>query len=208
MKNVLIRRCKKYLLRTLHEVSGTAAIEFAYIAPLLMLMTFGTFEMTRALVAHKRFQRAAAMVGDLVAREEQLGATPSEAVSALDGVMRSAQSIMTPYSMTPLRVAITQLRASSSDATVTKVEWAYPYNSAPTTACGQTKAMPATGMVTAGNAAIIVEATYQYTPLLNNIIPGLITTMNWSDTMAYVPRWGSVFYGQATQNTKCPAGTG
>jgi Flp pilus assembly protein TadG len=188
----------------LADGSGIAAVEFAYIAPLLMLMTFGTFEISRALIVHKRFQRATAMVGDLVSREEQLGATYPEAKAALDGIMLSAQHVMEPYTSTPLRMAITQLRASSSDAKKTNVEWSYSYNGMPVTNCPLAKNMPAWDMITKGNAAIVVEAQYQYTPLLTNIIPNLIKQMNWSDTMAFSPRYGSVFYGQATQNTVCP----
>jgi Flp pilus assembly protein TadG len=188
----------------LADASGIAAVEFAYIAPLLMLMTFGTFEISRALIVHKRFQRATAMVGDLVSREEQLGATYPEAKAALDGIMLSAQHVMEPYTSTPLRMAITQLRASSSDAKKTNVEWSYSYNGMPVTNCPLAKNMPAWDMITKGNAAIVVEAQYQYTPLLTNIIPNLIKQMNWSDTMAFSPRYGSVFYGQATQNTVCP----
>jgi hypothetical protein len=74
----------------------------------------------------------------------------------------------------------------------------------PVTNCPLAKNMPAWDMITKGNAAIVVEAQYQYTPLLTNIIPNLIKQMNWSDTMAFSPRYGSVFYGQATQNTVCP----
>lgn len=96
---------------------------------------------------------------------------------------------------------MTQLRASSSDPTVTTVEWSYPYNGMAVPSCGVKKSMPASNMVTAGDAAILVEAKYAYTPLLLNIIPGLVKAMSWSATMTYVPRYGSVFYGQATQNT-------
>ncbi|HXE01093.1 MAG TPA: TadE/TadG family type IV pilus assembly protein [Hyphomicrobium sp.] len=204
MHQLSILLAKARIRGFLADGSGIAAVEFAYIAPLLMLMTFGTFEISRALIVHKRFQRATAMVGDLVSREEQLGATYPEAKAALDGIMLSAQHVMEPYTSTPLRMAITQLRASSSDAKKTNVEWSYSYNGMPVTNCPLAKNMPAWDMITKGNAAIVVEAQYQYTPLLTNIIPNLIKQMNWSDTMAFSPRYGSVFYGQATQNTVCP----
>jgi Flp pilus assembly protein TadG len=204
MHQLSILLAKARIRGFLADASGIAAVEFAYIAPLLMLMTFGTFEISRALIVHKRFQRATAMVGDLVSREEQLGATYPEAKAALDGIMLSAQHVMEPYTSTPLRMAITQLRASSSDAKKTNVEWSYSYNGMPVTNCPLAKNMPAWDMITKGNAAIVVEAQYQYTPLLTNIIPNLIKQMNWSDTMAFSPRYGSVFYGQATQNTVCP----
>lgn len=92
---------RRHLQSFLDNRNGVAAIEFAFLCPILMLMTFGTFEMTRAVVVHKRFQRATAMVGDLVAREQQLGTTPSNAPDAFDGIMRSIGQVMAPYSVSP-----------------------------------------------------------------------------------------------------------
>ena len=46
--------------------AGVAAVEFAYLLPLLIMMTYGVIEASRAVMMHKRFQRSVAMVGDLV----------------------------------------------------------------------------------------------------------------------------------------------
>jgi len=92
--------------------SGVAAIEFAMLAPLLMLMTWGTLEIARGVMTHKRFQRVVAMVGDLVAREKQLGTTSTEAKAELAGIMESAKNVMLPFSTTPLKVAILSVRSS------------------------------------------------------------------------------------------------
>lgn len=201
---VVLKALNLRIKRFARQRSGIAAVEFAYLAPLLMLMTFGTFEIARALLVHKRFQRATSMVGDLVAREEQLGTSTATAKAALDGIMRSAENTLWPYSSTPLQVGILQLRASSLDATITTVEWSYSYHNKTVAICPTIKAMPATNMITAGNAAIVVESTYQYTPLLTNIIPGVVKAMSWTDTMTFAPRYGSVFYGQSSKNLICP----
>jgi Flp pilus assembly protein TadG len=199
----------KAQIRTfLSNTSGVAAVEFALLAPLLMLMTFGTFEISRALIAHKRFQRATAMIGDLVAREKQIGATATDASDTLDGMLVSAEHVMKPFSSSPLQMAITQLRASSTNADQTKVEWAWSYHAMEISDCGDAKSMPDKNMVSKGDAALVIEAKYTYQPLLAQIIPGLSATMTWSDTMTYSPRWGAVFYGQDTLNTKCPPGSG
>lgn len=208
LRSFLRRRINACIGAFTADTSAVAAVEFALIAPLLMLMTFGTFEVARALVAHKRFQRATAMVGDLVSREKQIGSSVSEAQKALAGMLVSAEHAMTPFSASPLQVGITQLRASTTDANVTKVEWSWSYNSMSVKNCGDAKSMPDKNMISKGDAAIVVEAKYSYDPLLANIVPGLAKKMEWFDTMTFAPRWGAVFFGQEKLNTKCPVGTG
>lgn len=190
------------------NTSAAAAVEFAFLAPVLMLMTFGTVEISRALMANKRFQRATAMIGDLVAREKQIGSSPTDAAAALTGMLVSAEHVMQPFTSSPLQIAVTQLRASSTDAQKTKVEWSWSYHAMPISSCGDDKSMPDKDMISKGDAAIIIEAQYTYTPLLSNILPGITKTMTWSDTMTFSPRWGSVFFGQEKLNTKCPPGSG
>ena len=190
-----------HLRRFRASTAGVAAIEFAYILPLLVLMTVGVFEVSRGVLAHKRFQRATAMVGDLVAREQQLGTTKATAKTALDGIMRAAEHAMRPYNTTTLQIGISAIRASPTDATDTRVEWSYPYRNYPVTACSSPKAMPAAGMITKGNAAIVVEAQYKYKPFTANLIPGFGTVLTWRDTITHAPRNGTVVYGCAAQCT-------
>jgi Flp pilus assembly protein TadG len=191
----------------LRDRSGIAAVEFALLAPVLMLMTFGTFEITRALIVHKRFQKATAMIGDLVAREQQLGANSTDAKNQLDAMMIAAVQAMAPYSSSPLQMGIYQFRANSTDATKTRIEWAYAYNYMIIQPCSLTytsnKLVPA-NLISKGDAAIIVDAKYQFSPLLKNLLPDVIKNMTWSNTATFSPRYGSVFYGQATQNSVCP----
>ncbi len=187
------------------NVSGVVAIEFALIAPLLMLMTFGTFEISRALLVHKRFQKSAAIIGDLVARQKQLGESYTDAAAQLALMLKATEHAMVPYSATPLQIGVYQFRAKSTDATQTRVEWSYAYHNMTVQSCSltyTTNNLVPPNLLSQGDAAIIIDAKYQYTPLLKNIIPGL--NMTWSETMTFSPRWGSVFYGQATQNTTCP----
>lgn len=185
----------KALIRAfLANRSGVAAVEFGLLAPLLLVMTFGTFELSRALIMHKRFQRATSMVGDLVTREKQLwpetktsGVTTADAKATLAGIMQSIAHAMEPYSTTPLQLRVYQVWASLTDGTKTKVEWSYQYPSGTTVGCGDAKTV-ATGVLTGNGRAIFVDATYQYTPLLSNLLPGVVGPMRWSTTIVMTPR--------------------
>ena len=195
----------KALRRFSGDRSGVAAVEFAFIAPLLMLMTFGTFEITRALIMHQRFQKATALIGDLVAREQQLGANPGAAYTQLFNMMKAPIMAIAPYSSEPLQLAIYQFRASSTNPALTRIEWSFGHNMAPdscTTDYRSNSKVPA-NLLSKGDAAIIIDAKYQYTPLLANLLPKVIKTMTWTDRMTFAPRYGSVFYGQNTQNSSC-----
>jgi Flp pilus assembly protein TadG len=177
------------------DASGVAAVEFALLAPLLMLMTFGTVEITRAVIVHKRFQRAASMVGDLVTRESQLwsadeadaSVTTADAKATLAGIMGSITHVMTPYSSSSLTVRVYQVWASLSDPTQTKIEWSYQYPTGGTTGCGDLKTVDQ-GVLVGNGRAVFVEATYSYTPILSNLLPNVIQQMSWSDTMIMMPR--------------------
>lgn len=193
--------------RFMTATAGVAAIEFAYLAPLLMIMAFGTFETARAVLMHRRFQRVTAMVGYLVARETQLGTNQTEATAELNGIMRSAEHVMKPYSTGPLKVGIMSIRASAANANVTTVEWSYSYQGKAVPNCPAPKAMPAAGMLEKGNAAIMVEAQYVYTPIIANIatiVPGLQNTMTWNDTIAHAPRNNCIDYAGMNCSAGCP----
>lgn len=173
---------------------GVAAVEFAYIAPLLILALFGTVEVSRAVMMHKRFQRVSAMIGDLVSREQQIGAGGGQAAAVLNGMMASAQQVMYPFSATSLAIEVNSVRAkfdAAPTSTDTRSEWTYKSTTGAAASTCSTKQMPASGMLTAGNTAIVVDATYTYAPLLSKLIPGFKTAMTWTDTITHSPRRAS-----------------
>jgi Flp pilus assembly protein TadG len=195
-----------HALRSFAEsTAGVAAVEFAYMVPLLVLATFGTLEVARGVLMHKRFQRATSMVGDLIAREKALGTDISSAQAEIDGIMKSAEHAMKPFSAATLKMGVMSIRAKSTDPNNTKVEWVHAYNGFPVPAKCSNKSMPSTGMLTAGNAAIVVESKYTFKPLLANLIPGFTTAMNWTDTITHSPRNNCVNYAGDNCSLACPS---
>lgn len=189
---------KNFARRFTENTAGVAAIEFALIAPIMILMAIGTFEIGRAVIVHKRLQRATDMVADLVSREQTLGDTSGAVVANLDGIMRAAENALYPYDTTKLRMSILSVRANipaNPQATpTTSIEWSYGYKGSPHQQCPAPKSLPQAGMVVAGNAVIMVESEYDYSPLLNyggtikNTFNGTILQQTFKDTMVYAPR--------------------
>ena len=187
------------------DIKGVAAVEFAYIAPLLILALFGTVEVSRGVMMHKRFQRVSAMIGDLISREQTVGLAAGEAAAVLNGMMLSAQQVMAPFSTDTIILTVNSLRANMNDATRTKSEWTYNFPQKTTTSTCTEKAMPSSGMLTAGTTAIVVEAKYTYKPLLAKLVPGFDTEIEWNDTISHSPRKAScVGYEGQNCGMLCP----
>jgi len=72
---------------------GTGAVEFAIIAPLLIMAYIGSFEISVGLSVARKTGRAASTVADVLAQQGEVSTT------YLDGMKDVAASIMTPFGL-------------------------------------------------------------------------------------------------------------
>jgi len=175
------------------DVSGAAAVEFAFLAPLLLLMLLATIEIGRAINVDREFTSATSTAGDLVAREEYLGTSTSAATANLDGMMLSIQHIMQPYDSSSLKLGVYSVRASTTDASDTRVEWAYPFNGMSVPAKCQKYTLPA-NLVGKGESVIVVDSSFVFKPLFGDYVPGITGNMTWTDKSYHTPRNSCVDY--------------
>lgn len=186
VKTGVMRQLRRFAI----DGRGVAAVEFAYIAPLLIVALFGTIEVSRAVMMHKRFQRVSAMIGDLVSREQSIGAGAGQAAAVLNGMMLSANQVMFPFSAASLKIEVNSVRAKSTDANQTRSEWTYKSDTKSASSTCASKTIP-TGLLSAGNTAIVIDASYTYTPMVSRLIPGFKSAMTWTDTITHSPRRAS-----------------
>ena len=187
-------RCGRHaLMRVWRCNDGMAATEFAFLAPVLVLMYLGTVEVSRAIDIDRQFTSAAAMTSDLVAREEELGDTKAEADATLAGIVQSIEHVMHPYDPDTLKLSIFSVKASTTDATDTKVEWSYSHNGYSAPAKCDSYAL-APGVVAEGESVIVVEGSYTFDPLFTDIVPGMSGQITWNDKSIHSPRNSCVDY--------------
>jgi Flp pilus assembly protein TadG len=186
-------RARSALRRLWDNSQGVAAIEFAYLAPVLTLMLLATIEVGRAINVDRHFTMATATMGDLVAREEYLGDSSSDATANLKSMMDAIEHIMEPYDASTLKLGVFSVRASSTNASDTKVEWQYSHNGMSVPAKCQAYALPA-GIVDKGGSVIVVESSYNYKPLFADIVPGTSGNITWTDRSYHSPRNSCVDY--------------
>jgi len=141
------------LKRFLRDTAGLAAIEFAFIGPVLITMYFGVAELTQALLAQRRTAHAASTMGDLVAQ-----GTSIQAANFTD-LWTVGQTILSPFSTTSLKMRVTSVTADATGKTT--VAWSEGSGLTPYTKAA-TITVPST-VVSANSSVIMSEVQYSYT---------------------------------------------
>lgn len=183
--------------RLRRNVEGIAAVEFGLIAPVMLIMLIGTIEISRAISIDRRFGLATAMVGDLVAREEDMTA------DNLNAIYDIVDHVLSPYDSSKIKIAVIPVKAASDDENNTRV-YAGTQNrpslngmSAPSTCSGYSLT---NGLVDKGESVIVVESSYDFTPIIVN---DLIGARTWTDKSVLSPRQSCVDFDDNNCVSNC-----
>ena len=117
MKSVLMRAgaCAKRLLT---DRRGAAALEFAFIAPVLLSLYFVTMEVSQGIETNKKVSRIGSMVADLVTQQQ------GEISRAdLDAIMRIGGAIIQPYNRTQPGIVVTAIKITDEENPKARVAW-------------------------------------------------------------------------------------
>lgn len=97
MFKLLLSFCRR-LGRMAHDQRAVSAIEFAFLAPIMITMYVGAVELGNALTINRRTSAVTATAADLVAQVKTV-ANPD-----LQDIGKAATSVMAPYPTTPLKI--------------------------------------------------------------------------------------------------------
>lgn len=142
------------LMRLVDDARGVAAIEFALIAPVLVLFFYGSFEVSMMLQSDRRVSNTAATMSDLVSRSPTIDATE------VQNVFRSAELTMTPHDTSTIRLRITSVDIDP-DTGLPRVDWSRANANWSPRADGSTLSVPA-GMIPPNGSVILAEVEYDY----------------------------------------------
>ena len=96
---------------------GVAAIEFAFIAPVLLIMYFLTMEVSQAIETSKKVGRIGSMVADLVTQQQAV------TLDDLDAIMKIGESTLQPYNRSAPTIIITGIEVSNDAEANATVAW-------------------------------------------------------------------------------------
>ncbi len=158
---------------------GIAALEFAMIVPILVVMLLGTVELGQALTIDRRIIQAASSSADLVAQAEQIDDT------GLETIMSLMDTIMDPYDTSPLQIDIISVVADADGNTT--VGWSYSKGGGEPYAPGSNYSMSGdlANLISPLTSVIIAEVKYNFVPSVSYFFPN---GFNLSETFYLRPR--------------------
>jgi Flp pilus assembly protein TadG len=96
---------------------GVAAIEFAFIVPVLLIMYFITMEASQAIETSKKVSRIGSMVADLVTQQQAV------VKADLDAMMQIGTSTLQPYNRSLPTIIITGIQITDEASPRVQVAW-------------------------------------------------------------------------------------
>lgn len=173
----------RHLRRFVDDRRGVGAIEFAIVAPLLLMTYIGAFEITVAVTMSRKISRASSTVSDLLTRTETTNKT------TLDSMKDVTKNIVAPFSQDGYTLKITGIAIDSSGKAT--VAWSRDQASAVPYAKGTPVTLP-TEMDAKGTFIVRTEFSVPHTIFL--MAPGLasnINKINLSKTSYFRQRTGT-----------------
>jgi len=150
------------------DAGGVAALEFALILPLLLVMFFGMIDVSMGVGTDRKINMVAQTMADLTSRYASVTTTDFTNFFAI------GDAIMTPYDKTPLVSTISQIYLDPATKTA-KVQWsrgdAAVAKNTVVTVPADLVVKDASGVWAANQYLIQSEVSYQYRPIIGWVVP-------------------------------------
>ena len=153
----------------LNDRSGLAAVEFAMIFPIMVVLYFGVVEFSSAIAVDRKATQVARTLSDLTSQSMSVADTD------IKNFGEAAKAIMTPYPPSPLVSSITEVYIDKVSG-VARVQWSKGLTIGPTGDVsiaaaaphnpGDVVTLPLALVAAKGTFVIWSEVSYKYTPAI------------------------------------------
>ncbi len=147
---------------------GISAIEFSLLMPLMMVMYFGSIEVTDAISADRQVTLVASTVADITTEYTSIAA------SDVTNILAAASAVLSPFPMTNGQVVLSSVVIDANGNAY--VDWSATQNGSQRS--GNVTSMVPTALRVANTSLIWGEATYVYKPSLGYVITGSFNLYN------------------------------
>ncbi len=162
-----LARCRRAFVRLrdiLRDRQGVGGVEFALVAPMLLVLYLMSFELTMGFSVAKKTSMASSAIADIVAREEKV--TKAFLVTMPD----VAKAIFVPYPPNNLLIKVTAIKIDSTKAA--KVAWSWSSTGVVPYAVGTTPPVPADLLVA---DTFLIRSELSVSHELMTYLPGLVS---------------------------------
>jgi Flp pilus assembly protein TadG len=167
--------------RWLRDTRGVAAVEFALVVPMVIIVYAGGFEIAQAATVNRKLTDTTVQLANVTSQYTTV-AHPD-----VNTIFGASSEIMVPYSTGPLTITLSEVQADSSGSTSAKVIWTQSYTNGTPGACatsGPAVTLP-TGLPSPNQYYILVQTTYLYTPTVGSAI---VSNIPMQDQVFMIPR--------------------
>ena len=163
------------------DTRGVAAIEFCMLVPLMLMIFFGTIQVSTGVAVDRKVSLTARTLSDLISQASSVTSTD------FNNAFATSLAMLSPYSATPLQSKISQIYIDPTTL-VGKVVWSQASNTS-AHAYKDVVSVPAALQV-GGTYLILSEVSYNFQPIasFDSTAHYVSTTFPLSDKMFTRPR--------------------
>ncbi len=172
----IVRPVRRRLLKLLRNTRGMAAVEFALIFPVMIIIYFGAVEIGQVLTLNRKLTNIASATADLVTQETAIDD------DMMTDIFTAASSMIVPYEAAPTQIVVSSVVSDPGDGSIS-VDWSDAHNGSARSP-GSAVTIP-NGLLSPGESLILTEVSYSYDSILNHFIQDGYTL---TDTFYLRPR--------------------
>jgi Flp pilus assembly protein TadG len=151
-------------LRFAADRRGSSAVEFALLLPLMLIIYFGSIQITDAISADRQVTLVASTVAEITSQYTTVSSTD------VSNILAAASSVLTPFPVANAKVTLSSVLIDANGSAT--VDWSATLNG--TQRSGTvTSSIPA-ALLIPNTSVIWGEATYNYKPAIGWVVTGTI----------------------------------